>query len=245
MAANHGARQQKRVAKQKAKRAAKRSKLQMRTSIDPSVRLQSAEKRPVTSAVVSTEIWKRGIGSLAIARRESEGQLVFAVFLVDVYCLGVKNAFWKPGTQHDYDDLIRRMNGTQKMAAIAPACLLKIVQGAVDYAGSFGLPPHPDFHHAAKLLAGIDPSACPEQFTFGRNGKPFYVQGPHESSAEAAAIMQRVQAAGGHYLVGGAVADMLKQLEAADSHLPDGFADENEEEDDDDNPYNVQHREWF
>jgi hypothetical protein len=245
MAGNHGARQQKRVAKQKAKRAAKRSKLQMRSSIDPNVRLQSAEKWLVTSAVVSTNIWKSGVGSLAIARRESEGQLVFAVFLVDVYCLGVKNAFWKAGTQHDYDDLIRRLNETQKMAAIAPACLVKIVQGAVEYAKSFGLPPHPDFRHAARLLAGIDPSACPEQFTFGRNGKPFYVQGPHESSAEAQAIIARIQAAGGHYLIGASATDMLKELEAADSHLPDGFADDNEEDDDDDDPYNVQRNEWF
>ena len=55
-------RQQKRVAKQKAKRAAKRSKLDMRTSIDPNVRLQSAEKWPVVSAVVSTEIWNAGSG---------------------------------------------------------------------------------------------------------------------------------------------------------------------------------------
>ncbi len=238
MAGNHGARQQKRVAKQKAKRAAKRSKLQMRSSIDPNVRLQSAEKWPVTTAVVSTNIWKGGIGSLAIARRESEGQLVFAVFLVDVHCLGVKNAFWKAGTQQDFDDLVGRMNETQKVTAIAPACLVKIVQGAVDYAGSFGLPPHPDYRHAARLLAGIDPSACPEQFTFGRNGKPFYVQGPHESSAEAAAIMQRIQAAGGHFLIEASAADIEGEFDSADALDADEF-------DDDDDPYNVPKNEWF
>ena len=47
MAGNHGARQQKRVAKQKAKSAAKRARLQSTQSTDPSVRLRSAEKWPV------------------------------------------------------------------------------------------------------------------------------------------------------------------------------------------------------
>ena len=246
MAGNHGARQQKKVAKQKAKRAAKRSKLQMRSSIDPNVRLQSAEKWPVTSAVVSTEIWQRGLGSLAIARRESEGQLVFAVFLVDVHCLGVKNAFWKAGTQQDYDDLVRRMGETQKMTAIAPACLVKIVQGAVDYAGSFGLPPHPDYRHAARLLAGIDPSACPEQFEFGRNGKPFYIQGPHESPAVAAAIMQRIQAAGGHFLIEASGADMAGEIDPTDVLHLDEFADNDDDDhDDDDDDRDDNHKnEW-
>jgi hypothetical protein len=231
MASNHGARQQKKVAKQKAKRAAKRSKLQMRTSIDPSIRLQSAGKWPVTSAVVSTNIWKSGLGSLAIARRESEGNLVFAVFLVDVYCLGVKDAFWIAGAQQDFNELIRRMEKTQKVTAIAPACLVKIVQGAVDYANSFGLPPHPDYRHAARLLEGIDPTTCPEQFTFGRNGKPFYVQGPHETSAQAMAIMQRVQAAGGHFIIEASDADIEGKFDPSDALHPDDFADDDDDDD--------------
>ncbi len=229
MAGSHGARQQKRVAKQKAKRAAKHSKAEMRTSVDPNVRLQSAEKWPVVGAVAAASLWKDGIGYLAIARRESEGQLVFAVFLVDTYCLGVKNAFWQAGTQQVYDELLRRMAATQTMRPIAPACLVKVVQGAVDYAKSFGFPPHPDYRHAARLLAGVDPATCPEQFTFGRDGKPFYIQGPHESTAQAAAIMQRIRTAGGHFLVEASGADIVAELDATESPRPDDFCDNDDD----------------
>ena len=69
MAKDHGARQQKRIAKQKAKRSAKRSLLQRLTSKDPTTRLQRAESWPVVEALVATTLWKEGIGSLAIARR--------------------------------------------------------------------------------------------------------------------------------------------------------------------------------
>ena len=198
---NHGARDQKRLAKQKAKRLAKRSILARHNSKDPTIRLERADKWPVVQALVGAQLWNDGIGYLVITRRESEGRLVSAVFLVDVFCLGVKNAFWRAGGHEDIEDMIRQMGRTQVMRAITPACLAKIVKGAIEFAQSFGFPPHPDYRHASMLLDGIDPLTCPNEFTFGRDGRPFYIQGPNESPAEVIAIVQRTQDAGGHYLV--------------------------------------------
>jgi hypothetical protein len=201
MAKKHGARQQKRIAKQKAKRLAKRQIVLGRSSKDPTIRLQRAEKWPVVRALVGASLWDEGIGYLLIAREEPEGRLIFASFLVDVYCLGVKNAFWRAGTHKDFADLIRQMEQVQRMRSIAPPCLVKIVTGAVEYAQSFGFPPYPDYRHASMLLAGIDPSTCPNQFTFGRDGKPLYIQGPNESPAQAEAITRRILDAGGDFLI--------------------------------------------
>jgi hypothetical protein len=201
MAKNHGARQQKKMAKQKAKRSAKRSILLRHSSPDPTIRLERAEKWPVVQALVAAELWDEGIGYLLIAREESEGRVVFASFVVDVYCLGVKNAFWRAGSHQDLKTLIRQLGTVQKMRPITPACLARIIKGAVEYAQSFGFPPHPDYRHASMLLDGIDPSTCPNQFTYGRDGKPFYFQGPDESFAQATAISQRIQSAGGHFMV--------------------------------------------
>jgi hypothetical protein len=201
MAKSHGARQQKKVAKQKAKRSDKRSDLIRRSSNDPTVRLQRAEKWPVVHALVGENLWEVGIGYLVIARQEAEGRLIFGVYLVDVYCLGVKNAFWHAGTNGDFKDLIRKMEVTQTMSPISPACLVKIVKGSVDFALSFGLRPHPDYRHAAMLLEGIDPATCSQEYTFGRDGKPFYIQGPNESPEAVSAILGRIHAADGHFLV--------------------------------------------
>jgi hypothetical protein len=201
MAKDHGARQQKKAAKQKAKRSAKRSESLLRNSLDPTIRLLRAEHWPVVDSLVGSELWKQGIGYLAIARQESEGRLVFAQFLVDVFCLGVKNALWHSGSRKEFDDQIRHLTKVQRMASIAPECLVKIVTEAVLYAQSFGFRPHPDYDHASKLFSGIDPAACHTEYTFGRDGKPLYIQGPNESSAQAAAITQRVKDAGGIFLI--------------------------------------------
>jgi len=227
MAKNHGARQQKRVAKQKAKRLAKRSLLVRRTSKDPTIRLQRAANWPVVQALASDELWDDGIGYLAIARQDPGGQIVFALFLVDVYCLGVKNAFWRAGTREDLQDMVEQMEVTQTMVAIAPACLAKTVKGAVEYAQSFGFRPHPDYRHASTLLDGIDPSTCPHQLAFGRDGKPFYMQGPNESLAQAAAIAERVRDAGGHFTI--ALPDGSGEVRS----MEDGFDEFNALEDDD------------
>lgn len=201
MAKNHGARQQKKLAKQKAKRQEKRSSLMKRDSVDPTIRLQRAEKWPVVRALVTEDLWKNGMGYLVLARQEGEGRLVFASYLVDVLCLGVKDAFWHTGSKQDFDDLIQKMEARQPLVPIEPACLVRIIKGAVDYALSFGFRPHPDFRHAAMLLVGIDPTDCTEEFTYGRDGKPLYFQGPHETPQQVRSILQRVREASGHYVV--------------------------------------------
>ncbi len=230
MAKNHGAKQQKRLAKKKAKRSEKRAFILRRTSNDPALRLQNAEKWPVVQALASAQLWDDGIGYLLIARQEAEGRFVFAVFLVDVYCLGVKNAFWRAGTRAELEEMIEKLQGLGGMRAITPACLAKIVEGAVDYAQSYRFPPHPDYRHASVLLRGIDPLTCPTQFTFGRDGKPFYIRGPNESLAEAAAIGQRIEEAGGHYLVG------MPRSGAEELSAIEGEFDQLESDDEDDFP---------
>ena len=211
MAKKHGAKEQKKNRQAKGQARGEALSLMRRTSSDPMIRLQRADKWPVVRALAGAEIWENGIGDLAIARQEAEGQLVFGVYLVDVFCLGVKNALWRAGTLGDFEELIRHIEQNQSMRPISPACLVKIVKGAVEYAQSFGFPPHADFRHASMLLKGIDPATCPQEFTFGQDGRPLYIQGPHESPAEVMAIVDRVQLAGGHYTLafpGGGLEDL-------------------------------------
>ncbi len=224
MGRNHGARQQKRVAKQKAKRAEKRAGLERAQSSDPTVRLQRADQWPVVETWAGTGLWKQGIGYLSIARQEAEGSWVFAVFLVDVQCLGVKDAFWKAGTPREFREMLHKLEETQAMERISPASLAKIVQGAVEFAQSFGFKPQADYHHAKRLLEGIDPAACTQEFTFGRDGKPFYVSGPFETVEQARVIAERVKEAGGHYIVsisGPAEKELVEDFDLEDIELED------------------------
>lgn len=201
MAQRHGVRQQKKLAKQKARRADKRADLVRRDSTDPTLRLKRVATWPVVSARMSTNLSEEGLGTLTIARQEAEGRLVVGVYLVDVLCLGIKNTFWDALTPGEYKELIKKIETHETMRSVAPACVVKVISGAVGFAQSFGFRPHADFRHTAKLLEGIDPSACPEEFTFGREGRPYYVQGPNESPMEVKAIAEQAVKAGGHFCI--------------------------------------------
>jgi hypothetical protein len=200
MAKSHGAKAQKRAAKKKAKRQAKRAFLIQRSSSDPTIRLHDVAKWPVVRCMVASQVQSQGMGHALIVRREPAGGLVFGLFMVDAYCLGAKDGFWNTATASEIDAMVKKLDQVEDMNDVEPAYLAKLVLGAVEFAGSYGFLPHPDFRHASKLLDGLDPSTCPTEFKYGQGGRPFYIRGPYETDAQAAAIMRAVRSAGGHFI---------------------------------------------
>jgi hypothetical protein len=97
--------------------------------------------------------------------------------------------------------MLAEVNRVGRMKPVPPERFARLVLDAVEYARRIGFYPHPDFNAARLLLAGIDPSGSVDEFEFGKDGKPFYVQGPNDSNAKAAAIAARVKAAGGNYVL--------------------------------------------
>jgi hypothetical protein len=64
-----------------------------------------------------------------------------------------------------------------------------LVFGTVDYAREVGFEPHPDFAQGAPLL-GQWPRGSSD-ITFGMDGRPMYISGPHD---DACAIIARLRA---------------------------------------------------
>ena len=237
MPKKHGAREQKRLAKQKAKREAKRRQSAIRNSPDPTVRLKGADRWPVVDALIPEYLWSTGIGSLVIARRISQGQLACAVFLVDVFCLGVKDALWKIVTPGEFKTLCKKFGAHGRLQEVTPEHFAKLVYRAADYGQSLGFPPHRDFRHAQRLLAGIDPSQCPDEFQFGQDGRPMYFRGPSESLEDARIIAARVESLGGHYTVMLDPTEVPPEFEAFAEAMDEedefeAFAEVTDEEDD-------------
>jgi hypothetical protein len=229
MSKRHGIREQKRLAKQKAKRHAKRRNLAMRNSPNPSIRLLASDRWLVNAALVPDNLWSSGIGNLVIARSMPDGRLACGVFLLDVFCLGVKDATWKILSPAEFKDLRKHVGEHGRLEDVPPEYFAKLIYRAVDYSQSLGFPPHRDFRHASRLLAGIDPSLCFDDFEFGQNGRPHYIRGPSESLEKSHAIAKRIAALGGDYTIPLGSAD-LSDFELIDE-FDDGFDDDEFEDD--------------
>jgi hypothetical protein len=103
-----------------------------------------------------------GIVSVLVARRHRSGKVSVTGYLVDVYCLGVKDAL---GPQVIDDAGLRGMVRRFFSAYEAPPLTVavevarELVWGAVAYARGLGFEPHPDFE-AASGHRGVGADVC-------------------------------------------------------------------------------------
>lgn len=156
---------------------------------------------------MGSNLIQRGFGQVTVARFKTSGEVEAGVFLVDTYCLGVKNAFFSRLWHTEYEQrLLGSMDDHGGRQAIEPACARKLVEGAVAYARSHGIEPHPDYKQGARVFGGIDPAGCPRQFVYGQDGKPLFISSPNDSPEFIDRVLtlltRRLGEKGFHYLIG-------------------------------------------
>ncbi|MCW6010609.1 hypothetical protein K1W54_39580 [Micromonospora sp. CPCC 205371] len=126
------------------------------------------------------DLTTRGLAAVLVARRpRHSSKLQVGGYLVDVYCLGVKNALVEAMNERDLRELVANYYATYDGGPLAIPLeqARHVVFGAVDYARGLGFEPHPDFAPAADLLG---PWTGPSDITFGSDGVPTFVQGPYD-----------------------------------------------------------------
>ncbi len=106
-----------------------------------------------------------------------------AIFLVDLFCLGVKDVMGGFRSIKEFETMLSGVYFDHRPDVIAIGLARDIVWGAVHYARSLGFEPHPDFRAAQSLLgAAVVPRG---NIRFGGpNGKPLYVVGPDDRAEE-------------------------------------------------------------
>jgi hypothetical protein len=141
--------------------------------------------------------------AVLVAQRQRPGKVSACGYLVDTYCLGVKNALG-PYRCNDWElaGFVEEFFGAFEGDPVpAPLDLARhLVLGGVEYARSLGFEPHPDFREAAGHLGPWD---GPSDITFGQQGKPFYMAGPWDDSDMILRTLQRTAGEDNfHFLVG-------------------------------------------
>ncbi|MBI3886759.1 MAG: UPF0149 family protein [Opitutae bacterium] len=123
-----------------------------------------------------------GLAHVLISRFREDGSADFAMFLVDVFCLGVKDAVFETNlTAAELRTYVEQRLPEDYTERLHPACAKKLIEGALAYAESLGFAPHRDYRNARKILSGLDASVCPRDFTYGRDGRPCYVRGSEDT----------------------------------------------------------------
>jgi len=185
-------RKQKQIAKKKAKRKAVVAAKKMVDKLGGMLSQTFFEKAPVFESLVREDLFETGIGTVVVARKMPNADLGIGFFLLDVYCLGVKDAFFATLTLQMYRQRLQEIEENETMRIISPACAKNLVEGCADYANDLGFPHNSDYKKARKVFAGIKAEECMEDFEFGQNGKPFYVNGPFESPEKIRKVINQL-----------------------------------------------------
>lgn len=181
---------QKQLAAKKKKRKQKKSNSSGLSVAEPSISMKSfeqAERYPIRECLVADDIFLQGMGHVIVARDLPTGDVAVGAFLVDSYCLGVKDAFLKGFNLFDYRDFVEN-NPSQGYDTVAPAYAKKLVDDVLAFSENLGFRPHKDYKKAKYIFGAVDSSECVESFEFGKDGKPYYISGPFDSSQKVEKI---------------------------------------------------------
>ncbi len=172
----------------------KRSKQKV-ASIQKSLRQQSmsftapaiirrARAFPILECWISAE-WEKdspGLVETLVARQQPDGNICFGMFLVDKFCLGLKNTFGRVNysrTRYE-DELDNTFFQETGRAPCPPELAHQMIYQSIKYAAQFGFTPEKDFALTQNLLAPQGELEEPYDLTFGRDGKPFFIAGPYD-----------------------------------------------------------------
>jgi hypothetical protein len=160
-----------------------------------------------SDALRSAKLFDSGCGYLVVSRFKADGRVEAGFFLLDVFCLGVKDAgFHRFDSVADYQEsLLDRLFRDEDPVRMTPAAARKLAEDAVSYARGLGFSPGVDYKKASRVFGGITTAGCDEEFVFGKDNKPFYIQGPSDPPARAQRILRALEARCGkdgyHYIV--------------------------------------------
>lgn len=195
MALSSKALQQKRAKKAEKRKQVKKSVKPHKTprpSLPPE---WMAADAPIADVYVPEGLFEVGLGSVWFSRRLEDGRHAMSAFLVDTFCLGVKNAFYSILGEEQYQQELERFlrDSEEKFVPCEPEYARKLVELAIEYALSLGFSPHEDYAVAKMIFGDVDASLSDAVFSFGRDGLPMYVPGPGEGPAMQRRIMKQLE----------------------------------------------------
>ncbi len=152
--------------------------------------IHAAINAPVHECLVSETLDEDGIGSVFFSRKMLNGDIALGSFLIDIYCLGVKDSFLRIISEHEYQYAIE--TNPQRMETIHPACARKLIEGSVEFAHQYGIAPHKEYKTVKLIFGNFDPDACPSSYEYGKDGEPLFVPGPYDNQKKIKEIFKKI-----------------------------------------------------
>lgn len=162
--------------------AQKKSRRGKITTMPPSpenyVRSGKARKLPIHECFMVKDDQGAGVVMIVVVRKHANGHLTGAHFLVDLWCLGVKDSLLFCNLpEHEYEMKVKADYEEEdiELEYIDYPRAHTLIYGAMAFAGKYGFRPHKSFDSCRMVLAPEEELPIDGSVVFGCEGKPTFV----------------------------------------------------------------------
>lgn len=132
-----------------------------------------------------------GLAQILVSRKHSNGNHSFCIYLVDLFCLGVKDTFWRFNeSDFEFDSFLEKFSNHGPVEKISYELAHNIIFAGLEYAEDLGIKAHKDFLRTTQYFLEEDTDAIALiDIECGQNGMPVYVKGPNDDDARVNQII--------------------------------------------------------
>jgi hypothetical protein len=145
-------------------------------------RVLRAAHEPIQHCFLTEDVFAIGIGTLVLARGATPHRLALSSFLIDVFCLGIKDVAFQSVDSEFFATYMHVTDAGSPMVSVDPGYSRRLLRDLAAWSQSIGFAPHRDFAVVERIFGDVSADASEAVFRFGRDGKPVYIPGPNDSA---------------------------------------------------------------
>jgi hypothetical protein len=164
--------------------------------------IRRARTFPLVECWISAN-WQQddlGLVEILVARQQPDGDVCFGLYLVDKFCLGLKNTLARTSFSRTryQKEVPTTMFHQPDPVVCTPELAHQMIYASIEYAAQFGFTPEKDFALTQYVLAPRGELEEPYDLVFGRNGKPFFVAGPYDNAPQILKQLEKTAGPGNY-----------------------------------------------
>jgi hypothetical protein len=136
---------------------------------------------PIQHCFLTEAVFDIGMGTLVLARGATPHHVALSSFLIDVFCLGIKDVMFESVESEDFEMYMDATDAASPMVPVDPSYARKLMRDLAAWSQSIGFAPHRDFAAVERTFGDVRANASDAVFRFGRDGKPVYIPGPSDT----------------------------------------------------------------
>ena len=154
----------------------------LKLSVNPEKYVKTQARSLQIVKCLINDDWQEGsLAYIIVVRQHKTLNLTVGIFVIDVYCLGLKETAFEFNIPPDE---LKNLTPDLNWEECDYALVHNIIYGGIDYAEDFGFRPHKDFQVTKFLLENDDDNIEFIDMEFGREGKPCFIISPDDDPVD-------------------------------------------------------------